>query len=97
MPVANNDDLRGNLSAAAHLIHGSSERRFRIRYCPGHLSREEILKAKYEYGDLAEYSQRYDITKLRDGWNDMPGGERLFFVRDPAMGLWKRSATHDRR
>ncbi len=88
--VATQDDIRGNLSAAAHLIHGSSEGRFRIRYCPGHLTREEILNAKYEYGDLGEYSQRYDITKLRDGWNDTPNGERLFFVRDPAMGLWKR-------
>jgi nickel-dependent lactate racemase len=91
--VANNDDLKQNLSAAAHLIHGSSEGRFRIRYCPGRLSREEILKAKYEYGDFAEYGQRYDIAKLRDGWNDLPGGERLFFVRDPAMGLWKRRVT----
>ncbi len=88
--VAEHDELKQNLSAAAHLIHGSSEGRFRIRYCPGHLSREEILKAKYEFGDLAEYSQRYDVTKLRDGWNDAPDGERLFFVRDPAMGLWKR-------
>jgi nickel-dependent lactate racemase len=94
--VANYEDIRGNLSAAAHLIHGSSEGRFRIRYCPGHLSREEILKAKYEYGDLAEYSQRYDISKLRDGWNDTPNGERLFFVRDPAMGLWKRSMAVQR-
>ncbi|HYO23417.1 MAG TPA: D-mannonate epimerase [Lacipirellulaceae bacterium] len=91
--VANHEDIRGNLSAAAHLIHGSSEGRFRIRYCPGHLSREEILKAKYEYGDLAEYTQRYDIAKLRDGWNDTPDGERLFFVRDPAMGLWKRRVS----
>jgi nickel-dependent lactate racemase len=88
--VEANDDLRHNLAAAAHLIHGSCEGRFRIKYCPGGLSREEILKAKYEYGELAEYSQRYDIGKLRDGWNDLPNGERLFFVRDPAMGLWKR-------
>ena len=27
-------------SAAAHLIHGSSEGRFRIIYCPGHLTRK---------------------------------------------------------
>ncbi len=87
--VASHDDLRENLSAAAHLIHGSSEGRFRITYCPGGLSREEIVQAKYQYGDLAEYGKRYDITKLRDGWNDLPNGDRVFFVRDPAMGLWK--------
>ena len=33
--VKDDPQLAGNLSAAAHLIHGSSEGRFRIRYCPG--------------------------------------------------------------
>ncbi len=33
--VKANAELRNNLSAAAHLIHGSSEGRFRITYCPG--------------------------------------------------------------
>lgn len=88
--VAHNADLKDNLSAAAHLIHGSSEGRFRVTYCPGHLSREEIEAAKYQYGDLDDYSARYDVATLRDGWNDLPSGVRLFFVRDPAMGLWKR-------
>ena len=84
-----NAELRNNLSAAAHLIHGSHEKRFRVTYCPGSLSRAEIEAACYEYGDLAEYSQRYDVTKLADGWNESADGERFFFVRDPAMGLWK--------
>lgn len=87
--VAHNDELKQNLSAAAHLIHGSTEGRFRITYCPSGLSRAEIEKAHYGYGDLAEYGQRYDVTKLRDGWNELPSGERFFFVRDPALGLWK--------
>ncbi|MBA3481251.1 MAG: D-mannonate epimerase [Pirellulales bacterium] len=87
--VAGNAELRENLSAPAHLIHGSSEGRFRITYCPGGLSREEIETAHYGYGDLAEYSRRYDVTQLRDGWNTSADGEELFFVRDPAMGLWK--------
>ena len=42
-------DLAGNLSAAAHLIHGSSEGRFTIRYCPGHLTRQEIEGVHFEY------------------------------------------------
>ncbi|WP_128914668.1 lactate racemase domain-containing protein [Granulicella sibirica] len=79
--------LAGNLSAAAHLIHGSSEGRFTIRYCPGHLTREEIEAAHFEYGDLAEYSAKYDVTKLVDGWN-MVDGEEIFFISNPGLGLW---------
>lgn len=88
--VQANAELRENLSAPAHMIHGSTEDRFRITYCPSGLSRAEIEKAHYGYGDLGEYSRRYDVTKLRDGWNELSSGERFFFVRDPALGLWKR-------
>ena len=49
--------LAANLSAAAHLIHGSSEGRFRITYCPGKLTREEIEAVGYEYADLARSTQ----------------------------------------
>ena len=79
--------LAGNLSAAAHLIHGSSEGRFTIRYCPGHLTREEIEGAHFEYGDLAEYSAKYDVTTLADGWN-VVDGEEIFFISNPGLGLW---------
>ena len=85
--VKNDPALAGNLSAAAHLIHGSSEGRFRIRYCPGHLTREEIEGAHYEYGDLAEYSRKYDPAKLKDGWN-VVDGEEIFYVSNPGLGLW---------
>jgi nickel-dependent lactate racemase len=79
--------LAANLSAAAHLIHGSSEGRFRIRYCPGHLTREEIEGAHFEYGDLAEYMAKYDPAKLKDGWN-VVDGEEIFYVSNPGLGLW---------
>ncbi len=79
--------LAANLSAAAHLIHGSSEGRFTIRYCPGHLSRKEIEGVHYAYGDLAEYTEQYDPKRLRDGWN-MVDGEEIFFVSNPGLGLW---------
>jgi nickel-dependent lactate racemase len=91
--VEANPELRENLSAPAHLIHGSSENRFRVTYCPSGLSREEIEGAGYGYGDLAEYSKLYDVTKLADGWNTSADGDELFFVRDPAMGLWKYIAS----
>jgi len=82
-------DLGGNLSAAAHLIQGSSEKRFTIRYCPGPgVSRTEIESVGYEWGSLDEAATRYDVKKLPMGWNSMPDGERIFFVPNPALGLW---------
>ncbi|KPL22687.1 MAG: D-mannonate epimerase [Bacteroides sp. SM1_62] len=86
--VENNDDLRNNLSAAAHLIHGSSENRFRITYCPGRLSQEEIEGVGFGYGDLEAMMQKYDPRQLRDGYNTMPDGEQVFFISNPALGLW---------
>ncbi|QHN03863.1 DUF2088 domain-containing protein [Granulicella sp. WH15] len=79
--------LASNLSAAAHLIHGSSEGRFTIRYCPGHLTREEIESVHFEYGDLAEYTAKYDPAKLTDGWN-VVDGEEIFYISNPGLGLW---------
>ncbi len=86
--VADNEDMRNNLSAAAHLIHGSSEGRFRITYCPGRMTRQEIESVGYQYADLTEMLQRYAPEKLTDGWNNLPDGERIFFVSKPALGLW---------
>jgi len=85
--VKNDPVLAGNLSAAAHLIHGSSEGRFKIRYCPGHLTREEIEGAHFEFGDLAEYMTKYDPAKLVDGWNTVDG-EEIFYISNPGLGLW---------
>jgi nickel-dependent lactate racemase len=86
--VDKNDDLRGNLSAAAHLIHGSSEERFNITYCPGYLSREEIEGAGFGYASLDEMIKRYDPGNLKDGFNTMPDGEEIFYISNPALGLW---------
>ena len=87
--VRNDPELGENLSAAAHLIHGSSDGRFVIRYCPGpDVTREEIESVGYEYGSYDEVSAIYDPEKLKDGWNTMPDGEDIFFVSNPALGLW---------
>ena len=85
--VKNDAELAANLSAAAHLIHGSSEGRFTIRYCPGHLTRAEIEGVHFEYGDLAKYSAKYDPATLVDGWN-VVDGEEIFYVSNPGLGLW---------
>jgi hypothetical protein len=82
-----NKELQENLSIVAHLIHGSTEGRFTVTYCPGRLTREEIETAGFRYGDLTEMLQRYDIMTLRDGWNTDEDGE-FYFVRNPALGLW---------
>lgn len=83
-----NEDLQANLSAAAHLIHGSPEERFRVTYCPGRLSREEIESVGYDHGDLAAMSARYPVDRLSDGWQETADGERFYFIRNPALGLW---------
>lgn len=85
--VEKNDDLRQNLGAAAHLIHGSPENRFRVTYCPGHLSQAEIEAVGYDYGDLDEMLKKYDPNKLKPGPN-LVGSEEIYYVPKPALGLW---------
>jgi len=86
--ASSDPELGGNLSAAAHLIHGSSENRFTIRYCPGgKVTRQEIESVGFQWGDLKDEQSKYDINKLSSGWNTI-NGERIFFVPNPALGLW---------
>jgi nickel-dependent lactate racemase len=87
-----NDELRNNLSAAAHLIHGSSEDRFSITYCPGFLTRQEIESVNFRYSDLTAMQKRYDPSELTDGFNTMPDGEEIFYISNPALGLWTSRA-----
>ncbi|MDR1223824.1 MAG: lactate racemase domain-containing protein [Tannerella sp.] len=85
--VKENEDLQNSLGVAAHLIHGTSEGRFRITYCPGHLTREEIESAGFRYADLNEMMKKYDPGKLQDGWNTVDG-EEIYYISNPALGLW---------
>ncbi len=86
--VKQNSDLQKSLSSAAHLIHGSSEGRFSITYCPGKLTREEIESVNFRYGDLAAMLRRYDPSRLVDGFNLLDNGEEIFYSSQPALGLW---------
>ena len=86
--VEENVDLQENLSAAAHLIHGSTEGRFSVTYCPGHLTREEIESVNYRYGELEVLATRYDPLILKEGFNTMPDGEQIYYISNPALGLW---------
>jgi nickel-dependent lactate racemase len=85
--VEANADLANDLSAAAHLIHGSSEGRFKITWCPGHLSKEEVEGVGFGYGDLNAMLNRYDPSKLSLGVNKVDG-EEIFFISNPGLGLW---------
>ena len=85
--VAENADLAANLSAAAHLIHGSTEGRFTVTYCPGGLTQQEIETAGFRYAPLGPMLERYNPAELRDGAN-IVDGEEVFFVSNPAQGLW---------
>ena len=87
--IKSDTQLSGNLCAAAHLIHGSSEGRFTIRYCPGKkISKEEILSVGYKWGSLEESLEKYNTNKLKLGPNTLPCGEQLFFIDNPGLGLW---------
>ncbi|MBQ9400151.1 MAG: DUF2088 domain-containing protein [Bacteroidales bacterium] len=83
-----NADLQANLGASAHLIHGSSEGRFKITYCPGDgMSREEIESVGFNYCHYDEMVARYPLEQLKDGWNTV-NGEEVYYISNPALGLW---------
>jgi nickel-dependent lactate racemase len=83
-----NADMQDLAHGTAHLIHGSSEGRFRITYAPGHLSREEVESVGFGYANLDATLAAYPPERLKEGWNDLPGGERIFFIPTPSAGLW---------
>ena len=90
--VKENEDLQDNLGAAAHLIHGSSEGRFNITYCPGkgeeNVTQQEIKSVGFKYGDYDAVTAKYNPDKLKDGFNILPDGEEVFYISNPAIGLW---------
>jgi nickel-dependent lactate racemase len=90
--VRREPELQQSLSTAAHLIHGSSEGRFTVTYCPGGLTAEQVKAAGYDYGELATMLARYDPKKLAAGFNTMPDGETIYFIPNPALGLWATRA-----
>jgi nickel-dependent lactate racemase len=85
--VEQNADIAGELSAAAHLIHASSEGRFQITWCPGKLTREEIEGVGFSYCELDKMCLKYDPAKLHHGYNRVDG-EDIFFIANPGLGLW---------
>ncbi len=90
-------ELQAHPSAAAHLIHGSTDGRFKVTYCPGHLTREEVEGVGFAHAPLDEMTARYDPGRLSDGWNTLPDGERIYYISNPALGLWAHRARFESR
>ena len=90
---ATSADMHDLAHATAHLIHGSSEGRFTIRYAPGHLTRNDIESVHFAHADLQATLDRYRPETLTDGWNRHADGEEFFFIQTPSAGLW---ATRER-
>lgn len=84
-----NNDLKENLSAAAHLIHGSPENRFRVTYAAGHLTPAEVESVGYSFGDINALMKKYNPLSLQTGFHRLADGEEFYFISNPATGLWK--------
>ncbi|MBQ1258060.1 MAG: DUF2088 domain-containing protein [Clostridia bacterium] len=86
--VKENEDIRMNLSAAAHLIHGSGDGRFSITYCTRHVTKEEVEGVCFNYIPYDEAVKTYNPDVLKDGWNTLENGEEIYYISNPALGLW---------
>ena len=86
-------DLKNFAVGTAHLIHGSSEGRFKITYAPGKMSQRDIESVCFNYADINETLKRYNPAELKNGFNTMPDGEEIYFISTPSAGLW---STADR-
>ncbi len=93
--IAENLDLKNNLSAAAHLIHGSTEGRFSVTYCAGGLRRDDVEAVGFKFGQLAGMLKRYDPAVLHEGPNTLSDGEQIYFISNPGAGLWADKARFD--
>lgn len=85
--VKTEDELKNNLSVAAHLIHGSSDGRFNITYCTQLVSKEEIEGVNFKYIPYEKIVKKYNPEKLKDGFNTVDG-EEIYYISNPALGLW---------
>ena len=81
-------DLQALAHATAHLLHGSSEGRFRVTYAPGFLTQPEIESVHFGYADLNSMLDRYRPDERSEGWNTTDDGERFYFIPTPSAGLW---------
>ena len=80
--------MQENQGAAAHLIHGSSDGRFSITYAVKNISKEEIASVNFIPADYDEMIKKYNPETMKFGYNTMPDGEEVYYIPNPALGLW---------
>ncbi|HZK21963.1 MAG TPA: lactate racemase domain-containing protein [Oscillospiraceae bacterium] len=83
-----NEDLQNNLSVAAHLIHGSSDDRFSVTYCTEKLTKQEVEGVNFKYMPYKDAMKLYNVKNLKEGYNTLENGEEIFYISNPALGLW---------
>ena len=91
------EDLKANMSAAVHMIHGSSDGRFSITYCTEKMGREEVEGVCFKFIPYDEAARRYDPNTLTDGWHTLPDGETFFYISNPALGLWRTGKSSNKQ
>jgi len=52
------------------------------------MSKQEIEAVKFGHAELEQMERRYDPDRLADGFNSLPNGEKIYFISNPALGLW---------
>jgi nickel-dependent lactate racemase len=91
--VRSGGSLVSNLSAAAHLVHGSSEGRFDIVYCTdpsnGGLPQSDVESVGYRWRHLTAELERLSCqVGGRTGERHDATGQPYMFIANPALGLW---------
>ena len=86
--VARGRELARHLSAAAHLIHGSSDGKFEITYATSKLSEMEVRAVHYRWMAYDKAARLYPPDQLREGFQTLDSGETIYYIRNPALGLW---------
>ena len=91
--IDHDPELAANRGAAAHLVHGSSEGRFRIVYCTdpasGGLSQGEVEAVGYQWRSLPEELARSQVSAdTGDGAYRDRNGRPFHHLARPALGLW---------
>ncbi|WRS26446.1 lactate racemase domain-containing protein [Oscillospiraceae bacterium MB08-C2-2] len=91
--VKTEPELQANLSVAAHLIHGSCDELFHITYGVRHLTEAEVTDVGFGYARYDELIKKYDPAVLKDGYNTLENGEEVYYISNPALGLWASEET----
>ena len=91
LDLFNKGIFQDRIMSAAHLIQGSADGRFHVTYCTrsDNLSKEEINNVGYDWMEYEQAIKTYNPHTLKEGWNTLKDGEEIYFVKTPALGLWK--------